>query len=102
MVLKSSEEFHRCMGFTQFVSMSLYRLYPKYPELITPHHYIKASMYNVCFISIALGTTLSKHFVLISFLFLNENTVDSRYLEVQGTHWTTSRYQYLDISDLQN
>ena len=24
------------------------------------------------------------------------------YLEFQGTHWTTSRYPYLDISDLQN
>ena len=30
------------------------------------------------------------------------STVNSRYLEVQGTLWNTSRYQYLDISDLQN
>ena len=30
------------------------------------------------------------------------NTVDSRYLEVQGTLWNISRYQYIDISDLQN
>ena len=29
-------------------------------------------------------------------------TVDSRYLEFQGTYWNTSRYPYLDISDLQN
>ena len=29
-------------------------------------------------------------------------TVDSRYLEFQGTIWTTSIYPYLDISDLQN
>ena len=29
-------------------------------------------------------------------------TVDSRYLEIQGTLWNTSRYPYLDISDLQN
>ena len=29
-------------------------------------------------------------------------TVDSRYLEFQGTLWNTSRYPYLDISDLQN
>ena len=28
--------------------------------------------------------------------------VDSRYLEVKWTLWTTSRYPYLDISDLQN
>ena len=27
-------------------------------------------------------------------------TVDSRYLEFQGTHWNTSRYQYFDISEL--
>ena len=29
-------------------------------------------------------------------------TIDSRYLEVQGTLWNTSRYPYLDISDMQN
>ena len=29
-------------------------------------------------------------------------TVDSRYLEVLGNVWNTSRYPYLDISDLQN
>ena len=26
-------------------------------------------------------------------------TVDSRYLEFQGTRWNTSRYPYLDISE---
>ena len=31
-----------------------------------------------------------------------KHTVDSRYLEFQGTLWNTSRYPYLDISDLQN
>ena len=29
-------------------------------------------------------------------------TINSRYLEVQGTHWNTSRYPYFDLSDLQN
>ena len=29
-------------------------------------------------------------------------TVDSRYLEVEGTLWNTSRYPYFDISDVQN
>ena len=29
------------------------------------------------------------------------NTVDSRYLELQGTLKNTSRYPYFDISDLQ-
>ena len=29
-----------------------------------------------------------------------ENTVDSRYLELQGTLWNSSRYPYFDISDL--
>ena len=33
---------------------------------------------------------------------INGYTVDSRYLEVQGTLWNTSRYPYLDISDFQN
>ena len=32
----------------------------------------------------------------------NEYTVDSRYLEVQGALLNTSRYPYLDISDLRN
>ena len=27
-------------------------------------------------------------------------TVDSRYLELQGTLWNSSRYPYFDISDL--
>ena len=36
--------------------------------------------------------------VLVSSL----NTVDSRYLEVEGTCWNTSRYPYFDISDVQN
>ena len=31
-----------------------------------------------------------------------EDTVNSRYLEFQGTLWSTSRYPYLDISELQN
>ena len=30
------------------------------------------------------------------------NTVDSRYLEIQGTLLNSSRYPYFDISDLQN
>ena len=30
------------------------------------------------------------------------DTVDSRYLEVEGTLWNTSRYPYFDISDFQN
>ena len=30
------------------------------------------------------------------------STVDSRYLEVQGALWNTSKYPYLDISGLQN
>ena len=30
----------------------------------------------------------------------NRITVDSRYLQFQGTHWNTSRYPYLDISEL--
>ena len=29
-------------------------------------------------------------------------TVDSCYLEVEGTLWNTSRYPYSDISDVQN
>ena len=36
------------------------------------------------------------------FLELLYNTVDSRYFEVQGTVWNSSRYPYFDISDWQN
>ena len=35
-------------------------------------------------------------------LWLFNCTVDSRYLELQGTLWNTSRYPYFDISDLRN
>ena len=31
-----------------------------------------------------------------------EHTVDSRYLDVEGTRLNTSRYPYFDISDVQN
>ena len=31
---------------------------------------------------------------------VNRNTVDSRYLEIQGTLKKTTRYPYFDISDL--
>ena len=47
-----------------------------------------------------------RHFSLSSAYIMVESvirtTVDSRYLEVQGTLWNTSRYPYLDLSDLQN
>ena len=33
---------------------------------------------------------------------ISMNTVDSRYLELQGTLWNTSTYPYFDISDLRN
>ena len=38
----------------------------------------------------------------VIFLLQSYNTVDSRYLEFQGTFWNISRYLYFDISDLQN
>ena len=34
--------------------------------------------------------------------FQSEITVDSHYLEVEGTRWNSSRYPYFDISDVQN
>ena len=37
-----------------------------------------------------------------SFSYMLKNTVDSRYLEVEGTRWNTSKYPYFDISDVQN
>ena len=33
-------------------------------------------------------------------LIFDTSTVNSRYLEFQGTLWNTSRYPYLDISEL--
>ena len=38
----------------------------------------------------------------IIFYLTYSSTIDSRYLEFQGTLRNTSRYPYLDISDLQN
>ena len=42
------------------------------------------------------------NFLIFLFLFFFAYTVDSRYLEVEGTLWNTSRYPYFDISDVQN
>ena len=39
---------------------------------------------------------------MFSALLKKQYTVDSRYLEVEGTLWNTSRYPYFDISDFQN
>ena len=48
-----------------------------------------------------LGKT--QWWALIRKLQLNKlYTVDSHYLEIQGTLWNTSRYPYFDISDLRN
>ena len=41
-------------------------------------------------------------FVVLYFYAIKAYTVDSRYLEIKGTLWNTSRYPYFDISDLQN
>ena len=38
----------------------------------------------------------------VQILWRKEYTVDSRYLEVEGTLSNTSRYPYFDISDVQN
>ena len=35
-------------------------------------------------------------------MYSSNNTVNSRYLEVEGTRWNTSRYPYYDIPDVQN
>ena len=53
---------------------------------------------NIRFTSLPVHST---HRIYILFT-TRWNTVDSRYLEFQGTLWNTSRYPYLDISDLQN
>ena len=45
------------------------------------------------------------YYRLCSFISLStrdENTVASRYLEVEGTLWNTSRYPYFDILDVPN
>ena len=39
--------------------------------------------------------------LIIPVIILGGTTVDSCYLEFQGTLWNTSKYPYLDISDLQ-
>ena len=55
---------------------------------------------NRCFSSFYhRGTT----YLLFHYLFVTSNnnaTVDSRYLEIEGTLLNTSRYPYFDISDL--
>ena len=46
--------------------------------------------------------TMRSRFDYTSSIYITTYTVDSRYLEFQGTLWNTSRYPYLDISNLQN
>ena len=45
---------------------------------------------------------MTVHFKIIIIYIVDLNTVDSRYLEFQGTVWNTSRYPYFNISDSQN
>ena len=44
----------------------------------------------------------NRTFILLVLPWGGFNTVDSPYLEIQGTLWNTSRYPYFDISDLRN
>ena len=41
-------------------------------------------------------------YMLTAIFHKKQTTVDSHYLEVKRILWNTSRYQYFDISDLQN
>ena len=50
-----------------------------------------------------LPTAISKNIVHeynMDAVYKTKYTIDSRYLEFQGAHWNTSRYPYLDISEL--
>ena len=50
--------------------------------------------------AVVIGTSrVNLYYILKNILIY---TVDSRYLEVKGTLWNTSRYPYFNISDLQN
>ena len=59
-------------------------------------------MYSKCpKISNTLYNIFLPELVALCVCFTKRNTVDSRYLELQGTLKNTSRYPYFDISDLQ-
>ena len=47
-----------------------------------------------------LGQTLQN--AAYNMVIMVEYTIDFRYLKFQVTLWNTSKYPYLDISDLQN
>ena len=56
---------------------------------------------HTCMQTAVTDQTAQTHSLIrVVLVFLDTTTVDSRYLEFQGTHWNTSRYPYLDISEV--
>ena len=81
------------------------------PSIVIKHKVIKNLVSNSPFLQLfkwrvivarVLRLDKRKKKFSVSLHYNLSNTVDSCYLEVQGTVWNTSRYPYLDISDLQN
>ena len=90
------------MKFNYLFGFYFKRLVPAVKRLPVLHH-------SIDYISISFGITEP---ILVALKIeyclswckgayaASQTTVDSRYLEIQGTHWNTSRYPYFDISEL--
>ena len=86
--------------------------FTSHKHLITPHVFWVHICLNIpkfAFVNIGLWFSAIRFWYVdlrlsITHLHIhsNQNIVDYRYLEFQGTLWNTSRYPYLDILDLQN
>ena len=64
--------------------------------------FLFASLLNRSLLLKEKKNSLQQQIIFFKNRLLLWNTVDSRYLEVEGTLWNTSRYPYFDISDVQN
>ena len=63
-------------------------------------HVVSDSFYNTYIKYIYIGFRIRLHLEKASIFLCPICTVDSRYLEIEGTLKNSSRYPYFDISDL--
>ena len=70
--------------------------------LLSKIKYLFSELENDFYASISEKISSRPHSFILGVFFPFIYTVDSRYLEVEGTFWNTSRYPYFDISEVQN
>ena len=99
--LTSWSPVERASNWAIEAGIIMWGLFCQYLFLISPSF---GPLEGLCFESKAFPGYLHLFLIWLSLVMRNneKNTVDSHYLEFQGTLWNISRYQYLDIPDFQN